>query len=356
MAGITNKVKAVETNNPKMIPFTARDWIIRASYRKKCYEFIGINKKNKVAILLPFGPWIAGPLAQSALIQLGCTVFPIGLLSEENEINGLFSIVQKHNIDTIVSTPSFMQNMLKLYSLQKNKINFKKIIVSGEHISNTLRKKISQAFKAKVYSSYATSESFIGIECSEHDGFHYDPKELNIEIVDKNTYLPTKNTGLILISVLNSEAVPLLRYCLCDMGTIKHTKCSCGSCLPKVILKGREQETFVVAGAVNVYSYQIRNFLSMINLPINRCQIEIFDNEFGKDLVVFNLYTNVTLKPGNNIKKNIKKLLDNISMDFNDVIFYKIVSTKINIKQEKYLGGNIKSKPIEIIDKRKYAR
>ncbi|MFZ3074485.1 MAG: AMP-binding protein [Minisyncoccales bacterium] len=345
------------TGHPKMIPFTEKEWRDRSFYRKRCYELAGINKKSRVAVLLPFGPWIAGPSAQSALMDLGCTVFPMGLMSDENEINGLFSIISRHNIDTIVTAPSFLQMFLGLHNKCGDKICIKKIITSGEFISIALREKIYKSFGAEVYSSYAASESFIGIECYNHDGFHYDPKYLLVETLNQNTYLPDKNTGLIVITALTSEAVPLLRYSTSDLGVIDYSPCVCGSNWPKIIWRGRAQETFVVAGAVNVYSYQIRNALSKSRVSITRCEIEIVDNGAGRDHIIFSLFTSDIISMRLNvIKREIKQLIDNMSMDFNDGICYKIVSTEINLKHENIVDKNIKTKPIKINDHREYTR
>lgn len=346
------------TGNPKMIPFTNREWIKRSAYRKELYELIGLNKNSRVAILLPFGPWVAGPSAQEALSQLGCVVFPIGALNSKEEIQGLFSIIKKHSIDTIITFPSFLQNFIAHYDgSRKNKIALKNIITSGEYIPATLRNKVKKLFGAETYSSYATSESFIGIECSALDGFHYDPKEILVEIVDPHTHAPTNETGLVVITVLSSEAVPIVRYNLDDLCIVQGSRCSCGSRLPRILWQGRTQETFVVAGAVNVYSYQIHDALSKSKIPINKCVIEITDNGTGKDTLMFDLYTTTqsnTWPAG--IKKSLKVLLGNMSMDFNDVVLYKLVKIKVNLHQDENIEKNLKKRRVSIHDKREYVR
>lgn len=318
------------TGNPKMIPFTVQEWEKRAKYRGACYaNLVGLESPNKVAVLLPFGPWVAGPSAQTALLQFGCTVFPIGLLSEDEEMVGLFSIFERHKIDTLVTAPSFVQRLAYLYNKEENKpkLQIKKVVTSGEFITDSLRQKVMETFGAHIFTSYASSESFIGCECEAHSGFHYDPNEVFIETLDDNGGA-THEYGTVTITVLRSEAVPIIRYPMGDLGKIDTTPCSCGSNLPRLIWGGRGHEIFEVAGGVNVYPYQIKDALTRSDVQISRCEIDIFDNDAGKDLVVFNLFTKDQIsekQPG------FAQLLKNMSIDFNDVVHHNIVDIKVNL-------------------------
>ncbi|MBI4138442.1 MAG: phenylacetate--CoA ligase family protein [Candidatus Wildermuthbacteria bacterium] len=344
------------TSNPKMIPFTEHEWVGRGKYRKECYEIATINKRDKVAILLPFGPWVAGPSAQTALFMLGCTVFPMGLLSNIDEIRERFSIFQKHNIGVVITTPSFAQRLLYVNEMLGRETRIKKIITSGEYISDTLREKLHDSFGATVYSSYASSESFIGIECSIHNGFHFDPKQLIVETIDQHTYLPTRGVGLLVITSLVSEAIPLIRYPLGDLGLIDYAQCPCGRSWPRIIWEGRVQETFKVSGGVKVHSYQIREALSKSHIPICRCKIEVSDNEMGESFVVFNLYTATEIGTQKHVLlEELSSLLTNMSIDFSDVVYHKIVRMSIGLMYEENAKKNMKIK-IEVLDKQKYAR
>lgn len=173
------------TGQPKTIPLSKKELQYRSKYRSDCYKKIGINKGDNVAILLPFGPWVAGPSAYSAIKEIGCTVFPFGLLKDEHEIVSLFSIIKNHKINILVTTPSFLDTLL--YFLKKNNINdikINKIVTSGEFITEKLREDVKQYMSSDLYSTYASSEAFIGYECSEHSGYHFDPRRVGIKIKD----------------------------------------------------------------------------------------------------------------------------------------------------------------------------
>ena len=318
------------TGDPKIFPLTNQDWKKRTKYRKKCYELIGITKKNKVIVMLPFGPWVAGPLAQAALMELRCTVFPVGDLNEEEEIKGLFQIIKRSDINVIITAPSFLERFLEVYKKAGQDFSIEKIITSGEYISKELKKEVASLLGAKTYSSYATSEAFIGIECENENGFHYDPKEVKIEIVDKKGN--QKESGII-ITVISSDAVPIVRYKIDDIGVIENETCSCGIRWPRIKWEGRIGGVFVVAGAVNVGPKQIYSAISQSGLLISGCGIEITDNKIkGGDLIKFTFFTSVSTEYWpQNIHKKLKKLLENMSIDFKDVTHHKLVRIKVDV-------------------------
>ncbi len=345
------------TGKPKMIPLTLSELDQRAKYRGYCYELAGISKKSRVAILLPFGPWVAGPSAQSGLFYTGCTVFPIGLLSNDDEMKSLFKTLKANEIDTLVSTPSFIQRLLYLYEMEDHPPMFlSKIITSGEHVSDSLRERTKEVWGTEIYSSYASSESFLGIECSEHYGFHYDTNEIIIEIVDEINLTHTEDTGVIVITSLGSEAIPIVRYPMDDLGFISHSKCACGSTLPKVIWRGRTKGTFEVAGGVNITSNQIVDALSRSSVPYQKCDVEVLEREIGRDNLIFTLYRNTkNKKTKNNSLEEARSLLLGMSMDFRDVVYHNLVSISINIVEDETLQLNYKMN-IKVYDRRKDAR
>jgi phenylacetate-CoA ligase len=341
------------SGNPKMIPFTEKEWDLRSEYRKECYKAIGINKMDKVAVMLPFGPWVAGSSAQSALMMLGCKVFPIGLSDSYKELEAIESVLRKHKINVIVTAPSYIQFLQGYFKKLKIPLKIKTFITSGEYVTDTLRKDTLNIFGAKIFSSYASSEGFIGIECQNHDGFHFNPEEVIIETIDEKTLKPTTNKGLILITILNSIGIPVIKYYLGDLGKIDKSSCSCGLKWPKVIWSGRSQEIFEISGAINVYSYQIRNALAKSKLKVKSCMIKLSDLPHGKDKVIFDIVLNEDEKKADKQnKQKLYKLLSQMSIDFNDAVYHELIQLKIHLDYEKCTTNNIKI-IIKVIDNRK---
>lgn len=316
------------TGKPKAIPFTENEWRKRSIYRAQCYADIGMTQKNKVVILLPFGPWVAGPSVQEAMSELGCTFFPIGLLKEKDEFVGLIDIIKNHGVDTIISMPSTIETLLNIYERSGNNnftLPLNTIITSGEYLSDSLRDRINKIFSARCISSYASSEFFIGVECLHNKNcYHFDPEILNVTVNAQELYF----THTI------AEVNQIKNYSLGDYGTINTEKCSCGIHLPKLCLLGRKSGTFVVAGGVNVTSHQVINAIKSTNLPITSCVITITNISDGIDGVNFKL---LIKKKFYNLEKILSLLtaqLKNLSIDFNNVVNCGQVDLLVELRKQ----------------------
>lgn len=339
------------TGRPKAIPFTKKEWVDRAKYRKECYKLIGLNSSSRVVILLPFGPWVAGPSVQSALEQLKCTYFPIGLLKDKREVLGLFSIVKEHKIDTIISTPSFIEYIIEVYRSSKNncKISISLIITSGEYLSNKLRREVKVIFGARVVSTYAASELFVGVECEYTNCYHYNPDVIDVSLSENNK----KEKGLLLFTNKKSKAIHLQNYPLGDLGYIEEGECSCRTRWPKVCLKGRTKGTFSVAGGVNVDQSQIIEALSAVAIPITECKILLETKCYGIDKVTFELTIGKEFTINKQDQNQIWEALSELSLDFNDVVSCGQIDLRLRINKSAKRNNKIK---YLIKDQRLYER
>lgn len=330
------------TGKPKTIPLTKSELTAKSVYRGECYKEIGVNKNSRVAILLPFGPWVAGPSAYLAAKSIGCTVFPIGLLKDEKEILSLFSIIQKHQIDNIITVPSFVDYMISVAVKEKVKIKIDNIITSGEFISNFTRKNAENVFGSKIYSTYASSEGFVGYECSEDLGYHYNKKNVLAEEKD----------GHIRLTFIDSKVVPIFRYNIGDKGEIINQKCKCGSNNPRIKLQGRDSNVFSLTGAVNVFPNQIIEFIKHNQIPAKECHVILNDLDHGRDEVTFRFGFDKK-QESSKYAKTIKDNIKNLSLDFADIYNQNLIEVEVITFQSEHSGNKIK---INVEDNRSHEK
>ncbi len=330
------------TGQPKMIPLSIKEIYKRALYRANCYKKIGLKKRNKVAILLPFGPWVAGPSTYEAVKLIGSTAFPLGLLKDEHEIIALFSIIKKHQIDTIITTPSFMSMFIFLLEKNELKLKLEKVITSGEFMPDHIRDKIYNIIGAKSFSTYASSEAFIGYKCEFSRGYHYNPDYVKID---------TNKDHALLFTVYDSDIVPIYRYSMGDLGRIKNISCECGTALPQVFLDGREKNVFNLSGAVTVFPYQIIESFKKMSVHIKECKVSIFDGDPGRDNIIFNIGTDK--KMDQTSLKEIAQNLQNMSLDFSDVCAQGFIKFEVKNFKSSYRGTKIL---LSVDDQRSYER
>lgn len=108
---------------------------------------------------------------------------------------------------------------------------------------------IERAFGAKVCDEYGSCElRWIACQCPECKGLHVNVEHVNIEFVDENNKPVSRGEyGRTLLTNLEDEVFPLIRYENNDRGRWLTEPCSCGRTLPCIdSVKGREVESFVL--------------------------------------------------------------------------------------------------------------
>ncbi len=116
-------------------------------------------------------------------------------------------------------------------------------------LSQVQREMISAAFGAPVCDQYGSCElRWIANQCPECGGLHVNVEHVNIEFVDEaNRAVPTGEYGRTLLTNLEDEVFPLIRYENNDRGRWLAEPCACGRALPCMgAVKGRESESFVL--------------------------------------------------------------------------------------------------------------
>ncbi len=312
----------------------------------------GITPFDRAVVLLPFGPWVAGPSTQEALQIVGATVLPCGVLSDEKHIRLLAEEARELGINILATTPSLA--CLVADALKTQGSSFNKVLTTGEDVHEGMRQFIKKSLGAELIATYAATECFIGIECRYHCGYHYDPREIYIEIVDSDTMTPSEGVGITLFTNLKAQAMPLIRYRSGDLGLLLPTPCQCGNLWPRIKWCGRTSEIFAVSSGVNVYPYQVWAALANLQGHIQHCEVTLKDVERGRDLVIFRLHV-----PSDNLQilkdvNQIRLSLETLSLDFFDVVQHDLVTVQVELVQAALDTGG--KATLKVHDLREYAR
>ncbi len=93
---------------------------------------------------------------------------------------------------------------------------------------------IERVFGVKVVDRYGCEEvSLVGCECEKHEGMHMNIEHLVIEFLrDDGSHAKPGEPGKIVVTDLMNYAMPLVRYCVEDVGVYMDSQCSCGRGLP----------------------------------------------------------------------------------------------------------------------------
>ena len=124
-------------------------------------------------------------------------------------------------------------------------------VTAAEGLHHGQRELLEEQLADEVYQSYGSREfMLIGMECSEHSGYHIIGTHLLVEVVDdRGRPLPPGETGRILVSDLRNAANPFIRYEIGDLGAMAPSdeRCPCGLPFPLLArVDGRSQEVIVM--------------------------------------------------------------------------------------------------------------
>ena len=150
----------------------------------------------------------------------------------------------------IITLPSILE--LYLDDLERHfggtaRGRLRKIIYAGEALSRTTHSYLEAELGVEVFAYYGASEtSALGIECGNHDGVHLFTDRNIIEIAPAE---PVGDVGEILVTTLEQEGLPLLRYALRDAIAVKSGPCTCAAKeYPRVDVIGRTDGMASVLG------------------------------------------------------------------------------------------------------------
>ena len=274
------------TGKRKVLCYTQKDINDWTHFFARCFELAGLTVEDRVQIAVGYGPWTAGIGFQMACEAFGSMAIPIGPGNIETQTEYLIDFKS-----TVLCCTASMGLLLGEEVERRgirDKINLKKMIYGAERSSDAMRKRIKSLLGLEdIYDISGMTELYgpgTGIECSAHQGIHYWSDYYILEILNPDTSetLTPGEVGEMVVTTLQKEAVPLIRYRTHDLTSLIQEPCPCGNQFPRHDrLQGRTDDMFIFRG-VNIYPSQIDNLLS--SLPGVGSEYQVFLNQMeGKD-------------------------------------------------------------------------
>ncbi|MBQ7478630.1 MAG: phenylacetate--CoA ligase [Selenomonadaceae bacterium] len=282
------------TGTPVIIPYTAKDVDDWAEMFKRCYEFAGITKEDRIQITPGYGLWTAGIGFQNGAEKLGAMVVPMGPGNTNKQIQMMM------DMKTTVLTATSSYALLLAEEIEKrgvkDKVCLKKGVIGSERWGQKIRDRISKELSIELYDIYGLTEIYgpgIGINCKYDTGMHIWDDYVYLEIIDPQTgeNVPDGEFGEIVITTLVKEGAPLIRYRTHDLSRILPGECPCGSKFPRIdIISGRSDDMIKIKG-VNVFPKQIEEVLESFPELSSEYQIRLSHLD-GKDTMRIYVETN----------------------------------------------------------------
>ena len=277
------------TGTPVIIPYTKKDVEDWAELFRRCYEIAGITNKDRIHITPGYGLWTAGIGFQLGAEKLGAMAVPMGPGNTAKQIK----FMEDMQTTVLCATSSYALLLAEEINRRgiKEKIRLRKGVIGSERWGEKMRNRIADELGVELYDIYGLTEVYgpgIAINCEYNTGMHYFDDFLYFEIIDPKTgeNLPDGELGELVITTLQKEGAPLIRYRTHDLTRIipDDEPCPCGRHLPRIdVILGRTDDMVKVHG-VNMFPGQIEDVLKQLDGASSEYQVFI-DHQNGKDKV-----------------------------------------------------------------------
>lgn len=298
------------TGTPVIIPYTQKDVDDWAELFRRCYEIAGVTKKDRVHITPGYGLWTAGIGFQLGAEKLGAMTIPMGPGNTDKQIK----FMEDMESTVLCATSSYALLLAEEIEKRgvKNKIKLKKGVIGSERWGEKMRARIADELGVQLYDIYGLTEVYgpgIAINCEYNTGMHYFDDFLYFEIIDPKTgrVLPDGELGELVITTLQKEGAPLIRYRTHDLTRIVPGKCPCGRSYPRIdVILGRTDDMVKVKG-VNIFPGQIDDLLKELEGASSEYQVFI-DHAEGKDQMTVFVETALEGERKKAMEKSMKDL------------------------------------------------
>lgn len=278
------------TGTPVVIPYTQKDvddWAIQFA---RCFEYAGCTPQDVIQVTPGYGLWTAGIGFQAGAERLGAMCLPMGPGNTDKQLQ----FMEDFGTTTICATSSFALLLAEEISKRgiKDKLKLSKGVIGSERWGDKMRARISDELGVELYDIYGLTEVYgpgIGINCMADSAMHIWADYIYVEIVDPKTgeLLPDGEEGEIVLTTLQKEGAPLIRFRTHDLSRIVPGECSCGSKHPRIdIITGRTDDMVKVRGC-NIFPAQIEEVIAFTDGASSEYQVYI-NHVNGRDHL--NLY------------------------------------------------------------------
>lgn len=254
------------TGNPTVVLHSAKDLDEWANQVARCMYMVGIRDTDIFQNTSGYGMFTGGLGFQYGAEKLGALTVPAAAGNSKRQIKFItdFGTTCLHIIPSYATRLAEVMQEMGIDPRKDTKLRV--VCIGAEPHSEEQRRRIEQLLGVKAYNCFGMSEMNgpgVAFECQEQNGLHIWEDNVIVEIVDPVTLdpVPEGEVGELVLTTINREAMPLLRYRTRDLTCILPGDCPCGRTHKRLArFKGRSDDMIILKG-VNLFPIQIEKIL-----------------------------------------------------------------------------------------------
>ncbi len=309
------------TGKPIVVGYNHHDMDVWNDCIMRLVQMAGVVPTDRVQMAFGYGMFTGGFGLHYGLQRLGCMMIPAGSGNTERQIQ----MIQDYGTTVLVATPSYAMHICEVgekmgYDWETSTLRVG--LFGGEPCPPGLKAEIESRMHIVCTDNYGLTEVMgpgVSGEClAERDMQHIAEDHFLWEVVDPETGEPVADgeMGELVLTPLDKQAIPVLRYRTHDLTRVVTEPCRCGRTSARMQkVRSRCDDMLIIRGT-NVFPSQVEDVLSGIDGVTPHYRI-VVDNETGLDRMV----VHVELKPEafsdsfeemDKFRKHIEKELKNV--------------------------------------------
>ncbi len=248
------------TATPRSFRYTALDRELWAVTSARALYAMGIRSGDCALTCTTYSPHVFFWSLHYALNLMRVAVLPGGVPSERRA-----QMVESYRPTILAATPSYtlhLADTMRKLGLDPAASSVTRLVCGGEPASGipSTRRRLERAWGARLHDVYGCTEAVPGgwaFTCEA--GLERDPVSTHVqedlqvwETVDPETFEPVAegSRGLTVVTNLNSEGSPQLRFLVGDFTILDHGRCVCGRTLARARggFQGRADDMLNIRG------------------------------------------------------------------------------------------------------------
>ena len=339
------------TGNPTVVLHSQKDLDEWATAVARCLWMVGSRPEDVFQNSAGYGMFTAGLGFQYGAERVGMLTVPAAAGNTTRQIK----FIKDFGTTVLHAIPSYAS---RIYEVMKEEgvdprrdTNLRVLCIGAEPHSEEQRRRIEQDLGVNAYNSYGISEMMgpgVAFECQEQNGLHIWEDYFIVEIIDPVTLepVPDGELGELVLTTINREAMPLLRYRTRDLTRLLPGTCSCGRSHRRLArLQGRSDDMIILKG-VNIFPIQIEKILLKFKELSSDYLITIETKDEG-DVMTVEVELNQLFADD---YKQLLSLEKTIARQLKDEI---LITPKIRLVQKGTLATSDEKKAVRVRDLRK---
>ena len=282
------------TGTPSTVMYSEHDLRRLAHNEAISLAACGVTDKDTALLTCTMDRcFVAGLAYQSGLRQIGAAVIRSGASTLASQCD----LIRRLNPTVLVGVPTFLRKLGRFLGesgLEPAATSVRCLICIGEPLRDAdlsplrLAEDLEALWNARAFSTYATTETVSAFcECPARGGGHLNPELAIVEIVGADgRRLPVGGQGEVVITPLQCEGMPLVRFRTGDISFLIEEPCSCGRITPRLgPILGRQCQMIKTKGTT-VYPLSILAALDSMPGISEYCVIVTSEDRLSDHLTV----------------------------------------------------------------------